>query len=70
MEKQTAINLLGGTATSAAKAIGITPQAVSMWPDKLSAATRDRVEAALARAKIKRPYRKDSAKTKSFNVIV
>lgn len=49
MEKSEAIRLLGGTATSAAKAIGITPQAVSGWPEELPPAIRDRVQAALWR---------------------
>lgn len=43
--------MLGGTATAAADAIGITPQAVSDWPEVLSARISDRVYAALARKK-------------------
>lgn len=51
MHKAEAIRLLGGTPTAVAKAIGITPQAVSGWPDTgdLPAAIRDRVQAALWR---------------------
>lgn len=51
MDKREAIRLLGGTATAAARAIGITPQAVSGWPDDvdLPPAIRDRVQAALWR---------------------
>lgn len=51
MRKREAIDLLGGSATAVALAIGITPQAVSQWPDDedLSDAIRDRVQAALWR---------------------
>ena len=49
MEKQKAIELLGGTVTAAAAAIGITYQAVVDWPDILSDRIADRVYAALAR---------------------
>lgn len=49
MLKTEAIQILGGTASDAAKAIGITPQAISDWPDVLTAAIRDRVQAALYR---------------------
>lgn len=49
MDKARALELLGGTASSAAAAIGISPQAVSQWPDKLPNAIADRVLAALAR---------------------
>lgn len=49
MDKRTAIALLGGSASSAAKAIGITPQAVGNWPEQLSARIEDRIHAALAR---------------------
>ena len=49
MKKQDAIRLLGGTAASAARLIGISPSAVSLWPDELSDAIADRVQAAIAR---------------------
>lgn len=49
MLKAQAIELLGGTVTSAAAAIGVTPQAISGWPDELTDALRDRVQAALYR---------------------
>ena len=49
MNKSQAIDLLGGTATSAAAAIGISPQAISGWPFELTPAISDRVLAALAR---------------------
>lgn len=52
MDKTIAIKLLGGTATSAAIAIGITRQAVDKWPDPLPAAISDRVQAALARRRL------------------
>lgn len=41
--------MLGGTVTAAAAAIGITPQAVTQWPEELPARIADRVYAALAR---------------------
>ena len=49
MDKQKAIHMLGGSVTKAAKAIGILPQAVSMWPDILTPLISDRVHAAHAR---------------------
>jgi hypothetical protein len=51
MEKLKAIELLGGTPSAAARAIGITPQAVNGWPDVLTPRIADRVVAALARLK-------------------
>lgn len=49
MHKSRAIELLGGTPTAAAHAIGVTASAVSQWPDELPARIADRVLAALAR---------------------
>lgn len=49
MNKAQAIELLGGTVTAAADAVGITRSAVSQWPDVLPDAIRDRVQAAIAR---------------------
>lgn len=49
MLKSKAISLLGGTATAAATAIGITPQAVADWPEELPKRIEDRVLAALYR---------------------
>ena len=49
MDKKKAIELLGGTTVSAAKAIGITASAVSQWPDQLPGRIADRVLAALAK---------------------
>ena len=54
MDKQKAIALLGGTVTKAAKAVGILPQAVSMWPDILTPIISDRVHAALGRMKARK----------------
>jgi hypothetical protein len=54
MLKTEAIKLLGGTASEAAKQIGITPQAISGWPEELTPALRDRVQAALYRIEVKR----------------
>lgn len=53
MLKTDAIQLLGGTPAKTAAAIGITPSAVSQWPDTLPAAIADRVVAALARRHLK-----------------
>jgi len=49
MRKSQATRLLGGSTTSAADAIGITPQAYGQWPDPLPQRLVDRVVAALAR---------------------
>ena len=49
MHKTQALDLLGGTIASAASAIGITPQAISQWPDELPPRIADRVQAAVAR---------------------
>lgn len=57
MIKQDAINLLGGTPTKAAAAIGCRPQAVSQWPDPLTPRIEDRVTAAISRAKAKNSYK-------------
>ena len=58
MEKQTAINLLGGTPAKAAKVLGYkSVQAVYLWPEKLPQALTDRVNGAskrVARAKPKK----------------
>ena len=52
MNKADAIRLLGGTAAAAAKAIGITPTAISLWPDVLPPRIADRVQAALYRQQL------------------
>lgn len=49
MQKAKAIDLLGGTVSAAAEAIGVTYQAVDKWPDELPPRIVDRVQAALAR---------------------
>lgn len=49
MDKAQAIQMLGGTIESSAKAIGISYQAVSKWPDILPPRIADRVIAAYAR---------------------
>lgn len=49
MTKAEAIKRLGGSAASAAKAVGISVQAVSGWPDPLTNAIADRVIAAQVR---------------------
>jgi len=52
MLKSEALQLLGGSLKSAAKHIGITPQAISGWPDELTPSIRDRVQAALWRESV------------------
>jgi hypothetical protein len=49
MLKTKAIELLGGSVSAAAAAIGISYQAVDKWPDELPPRIADRVYAALAR---------------------
>lgn len=49
MTKTEAIELLGGSVTAVAEAIGISHSAVSQWPEELTDAIRDRVQAALYR---------------------
>lgn len=49
MTKTEAIQLLGGTVSAAAQAIGVSSSAVSLWPDELPARIADRVQAALWR---------------------
>lgn len=49
MTKDEAIARLGGTVSKAAKAIGISAGAVSLWPDDLPKRINDRVVAAIAR---------------------
>jgi molybdenum-dependent DNA-binding transcriptional regulator ModE len=60
MQKQVAINLLGGSIKKAADAVGITYKAVHKWPDTLTPRITDRVEAALARSKTSRRGKKNS----------
>ncbi len=49
MLKTKAIEMLGGTTTAAADAIGISYQAVDKWPDVLPGRIADRVLAVMAR---------------------
>ena len=49
MLKSTAIELLGGTTTAAAEAIGVSYQAIDKWPMVLPRRIEDRVLAAQAR---------------------
>ncbi|WP_081579079.1 Cro/CI family transcriptional regulator [Leptospirillum ferriphilum] len=48
MKKNDAIRAFGSV-SELARAIGITPQAISQWPDELTPAMKDRVIAALVR---------------------
>lgn len=49
MQKSKALKLLGGSTAAAAKAIGVSYQAVEKWPDPLPDRIADRVIAAIAR---------------------
>jgi len=49
MNKHQAIELLGGTVSAAADAIGVEYQAIAKWPDLLPPRLQDRVIAALVR---------------------
>lgn len=49
MNKAHAIAILGGTVTAAAQEIGVTPSAVTQWPDELPPRLVDRVQAAMWR---------------------
>jgi hypothetical protein len=49
VDKAKAIELLGGTPSAAAEAVGVTVQAVGQWPDPLPQRIADRVQAALYR---------------------
>jgi hypothetical protein len=49
MTKRAALEMLGGDATTAARAIGCSPQAVRQWPPVLSPRLADRVLAAVYR---------------------
>ena len=49
MDKTKAIEVLGGSVAEAAKAIGVSYQAVEKWPDTLPPRIADRVVAAIAR---------------------
>ncbi|WP_296228567.1 hypothetical protein [Ralstonia sp. UBA689] len=49
MQKSHAIRILGGTPVAAARAIGVTTQALSQWPAVLPPRLEDRVVAAAAR---------------------
>lgn len=49
MKKSTAIELLGGSVGDVAREVGVSPQAVSQWPEDLPKRIADRVLAAQAR---------------------
>lgn len=54
MRKQRAIEILGGTAQSAAMCVGVVNAAIRNWPDPLNPVTRDRVLAAVVRMHVAR----------------
>ena len=54
MKKQDALNLFGGRPTDAAKALGVTRQAVNGWDDDLPQRIQDRVIGAAFRIGIER----------------
>lgn len=49
MDKKQAIDLLGGSPARAAELLGVTPSAVSQWPDELPRRLADRVLGAAVR---------------------
>jgi hypothetical protein len=49
MNKQQAIDMLGGSVEAAAEQLGVTRQAVDKWPDVLPLRIADRVRGAWAR---------------------
>jgi hypothetical protein len=58
MDKQTAINLLGGTPKKAAAAMGYkSPHAIYMWPDILTTDVAQRVHGVLSMRKKPRKAR-------------
>lgn len=61
MLKTEAIELLGGSITAAASAIGVTYQAVDKWPDVLPQRIVDRVQAAQWRIANGVPHPKQAA---------
>ena len=62
MEKQTAIDLLGGTPAKAAKAMGYKSiQAIYVWPEILPQSIADRVNGALMRLNTLRKTRQKAA---------
>jgi hypothetical protein len=64
MDKQDAINLLGGTPKKAAEAMGYkTPHAIYAWPDVLGQAMIDKVRGASLRLKIKPKSQKAPAQS-------
>lgn len=52
MLKTKAIELLGGTVSAAAKAMGVSYQAVDKWPDELPPRIAERVMGVYARDKL------------------
>lgn len=55
MRKSEAIELLGGTVSAAADAVGVSYQAIGKWPEELPARIADRVQAALWRMQQNQP---------------
>lgn len=53
MRKVEAIELLGGSVSAVADAIGVSYQAVRQWPEELPPRIADRVTAAIARKLLK-----------------
>lgn len=52
MKKTQAIELLGGTVSAAAKAMGVSYQAVDKWPDELPNRIAERVMGVYARDRL------------------
>lgn len=63
MEKQKAIEKLGGSPSKAASAMGYkSVHAIYMWPDVLPTSIADRVNGAVMRMNQSKPQRKQPAK--------
>ena len=68
MLKTQALELLGGSPAAAARAIGVTYQAVNQWPEELPRRIEDRVLAACARASIPIPHELVNSATSPTNI--
>ena len=55
MKKSEAIDIFGGTQKQLAEYLGLTPSAISQWPDELDQATSDRLLGAALRFGLKVP---------------
>jgi len=68
MKKTEAIELLDGSPTSVALAVGVSVAAVCKWPDELPPRIADRVQAALWRRMLRTPHAPQTPKKEVANV--